>query len=237
DGSYGPPDEDLSCYLANVELPGNEIYYSFDYNNQIHFVFINSDEISDENQMSWLINDLETNTLDFVSLVLHRPVYSVRDSSRVAAAQSIRAVIEPILIEYDVDVVFAGHDHYYYRTLRNGVFHIVTGAGGAPLASNNDLSEWQEGDIFFSKYHYCNISVTQSDENMVIKVEMLIFDEIEGTTTLGDSFEISSMEATMTHTTTKEITTSKRTPSVLPFTIIGIIFISFLRKWGKSKNP
>ncbi|MFX1506112.1 MAG: metallophosphoesterase, partial [Promethearchaeota archaeon] len=25
DGSYGPPDEDLSCYLANVELPGNEI--------------------------------------------------------------------------------------------------------------------------------------------------------------------------------------------------------------------
>jgi hypothetical protein len=240
DGSYGPPDEDLSTYLANVDLPGNEKYYSFDFNNQIHFVFINSDELSDENQITWLINDLDTNTIDFVILVLHRPAYSVRDSSRVAAAQAIRVVIEPILIEYDIDVVFAGHDHYYYRTLRKGILHIVTGGGGAPLASNSDLSEWQEGDVFFSKYHYCNVSVIQSVEDLTLKVEMLIFDEIEKTTTLGDSVEISNIEetTTITPTSTKEstTTTSKSTPTVFLFAIIGIFFISFFRKRGKVKN-
>ena len=68
---WGPDDEDFSTYLANVELPGNERFYSFDFEDQIHFVFINTEEdnydsvgffeISPE-QEAWLINDLETNT-------------------------------------------------------------------------------------------------------------------------------------------------------------------------------
>lgn len=41
---WAPPDENLTTYLANVDLPGNERYYSFDYKNQIHFVFLNTDE-------------------------------------------------------------------------------------------------------------------------------------------------------------------------------------------------
>lgn len=185
DGSFGPPDEDLSTYLANVELPGNEKYYSFDFN-QIHFVFINTDEISDESQKSWLMNDLESTSLDFIILVFHRPAYSIRGSSRVAAAHAIRAVIEPILIAYDVDVVFSGHDHYYYRTLRNGVVHIVTGGGGAPLASNNDLSEWREGDVFYSEYHYCNVTVTEKQ----VKIDLLIYHADNHSTILGDSVQL-----------------------------------------------
>ncbi|MCK4683202.1 hypothetical protein KAT59_09295, partial [Candidatus Bipolaricaulota bacterium] len=35
--------------------------------------------------------------------------------------------------EYGVDIVFAGHYHCYARAIKNGVLHITTGGGGAPL--------------------------------------------------------------------------------------------------------
>ena len=44
DGRYGPLETNFSTYLENVELPGNERYYSFDFNDQIHFVIINTGE-------------------------------------------------------------------------------------------------------------------------------------------------------------------------------------------------
>jgi 3',5'-cyclic AMP phosphodiesterase CpdA len=116
---WGPADEDYSTYLENVELPGNERYYSFDFMNQIHFVFINTEEdwtgefsiTTDQND--WLINDLTTNTLEFIVAVFHRPCYSVRDAGRVQDAKDVRLVLDPIFIEYGVDLVFSGHDHQY----------------------------------------------------------------------------------------------------------------------------
>jgi 3',5'-cyclic AMP phosphodiesterase CpdA len=243
DGSYGPPETNFSTYMKNVDLPGNERYYSFDFNDQIHFIIINTDEFwegGDEGtfditaeQQSWIENDLEKNSIDFVVAVFHRPCYSIRRTSRVEAAQEIRRVLEPILIDYDVDLVFSGHDHYYYRTKRNNIIHVATGGGGAPLAVNGDTSEWLEEDVFFSKYHYCNVTVTQSDENIIVKVDMLIFDETEETTTLGDSFELVNhlSETTLTSPDTEETTTTKGTiPIPLLFGILGIICISFLRK-------
>jgi hypothetical protein len=75
--------------------------------------------------------------------------------------------------------------------------------------------------------------VTQSDENIIVKVDMLIFDETEETTTLGDSFELVNhlSETTLTSPDTEETTTTKGTiPIPLLFGIFGIICISFLRK-------
>ena len=44
-------------------------------------------------------------------------------------------LLEPILDRHDVQLVLAGHDHNYQRHEKNGVVYIVTGGGGAPLAS------------------------------------------------------------------------------------------------------
>ncbi|MFW9902902.1 MAG: hypothetical protein ACFFFH_01100 [Candidatus Thorarchaeota archaeon] len=82
-----------------MDLPGDEKYNNFDLNDQIHFVFINSDELSDKNQLSWLINDLETIAIDFIILTYYPSVYSVRDSSRITIAQSIRAIIDPFSLD------------------------------------------------------------------------------------------------------------------------------------------
>jgi hypothetical protein len=241
DSQWGPYDENFSTYLANVELPGNERYYSFDFMDQIHFIVINTEEdwsngfaiTADQN--NWLINDFKTNTLEFIVAIFHRPCYSVRDSGRVHDAQRVRNVLEPLFLQYGVDLVFSGHDHYYYRTVRNGVTYITTGGAGADLYTNKDTSEWQDGDLFFSEYHYCNITVTQYDEDVMAKVDVLIFDEVEGTTTLGDSIEVTPhLEETTSISlseTEKTTTTTKGTIGIqLIFIMSAITLIGFLQK-------
>ena len=254
-GDYGDDDDDFSTYLVNVDLPGNERYYSFNYKNQIHFVFINTEEYWNgkfnitPDQKSWLIGDLENNTIDFVVAVFHRPCYSIRNAGRVRDAQNARSVLEPILLQYDVDLMFSGHDHYYYRTIRNDTTYITTGGAGADLYTNEDLSEWQEGDVYFSEYHYCNVTVVNVGGNLSVNVDTLIFHESNKSTTLGDSFqilappaetttsttEITQSTITTEKTTSSNITTSMTTESrVTPYTfittIIGLVVISYSLK-------
>ncbi|MFW9914176.1 MAG: metallophosphoesterase family protein [Candidatus Thorarchaeota archaeon] len=212
---FGAHEEDWATYLANVQLPGNERFYSFDYNDQIHFTFINTDEdwhggfqITAE-QQAWLVNDLANKNLDFTIAVFHRPCYSIRSPESVQQAHRVREILEPMFVQYKVDLAFSGHNHYYYRTARNGIMHVVTGGGGANLGSNNDLSEWQEGDVFFSAYHYCNVTIQETYDQLMVRVDALIFHEDNKSTTLADSFQISKTLGR--GTTSSQLTTTHRT--------------------------
>jgi hypothetical protein len=47
----------------------------------------------------------------------------------------MRRALEPLLVQYGVDLVLTGHDHHYERsTGKGGVVHVVSG-GGAKLTS------------------------------------------------------------------------------------------------------
>ena len=237
DGIYGPSDPTLTAYLASVDLPGNERYYSFDYNNQVHFVFINTEENWDgeykitTEQSDWLVNDLSSNTIDLVVAVYHRPSYSIRSSSRVEDAREIRSVLGPILEQYGVDLVFSGHDHYYYRTTRNDITYITAGGGGANLYTNGDTSDWIDGDVYFSKYEYSTAIVT----NGAITVNTYSFDETDNTISLSDTVvigdEVSDMESSETSSTTQiSGDTSSSNTLLFIFPIGLILLIPILRK-------
>jgi len=111
-GTYGPLETNFSTYMNNVEMPGNERYYNFNHKG-IHFIFMNSDEyetsdgedefVISAEQEAWIINDLQSNTMNFTIATFHRPCYSIRSASRVSQAEVIRAAIEPILVQYGVD--------------------------------------------------------------------------------------------------------------------------------------
>ena len=224
DDSYGPPDSDFSTYMDNVEMPGNERYYSFDFN-QIHFIVINTEEYWDTRdyefeitpeQESWIINDLEANKKKFVVAMYHRPSYSVRSQGRVEDAYEIRKVLEPIFTEYGVDLCFSGHDHYYYHTERNGITYVVTGGAGAPLYVPEMTSYAIEGDVYFAKYHYMNVTVTNDN----IKLECISFYNDIVTTKIEETFEIKIKKASYEF--------------VIP-TIIGLIVIVYWRKKQSKK--
>ena len=226
-GTHGPIDTNFTTYKANVEMLGNEIYYSFDYKG-IHFIFMNSGdavpgEVEGEyeigaEQKEFIINDLQSNTMNFTIATFHRPAYSVRSQSRVEQAAIIRTAIEPILIEYSVDLVFSGHDHYYYNTKRNGIQYVVTAGAGAPLYTPNETQHAISGDQYFAKYHYCNVSVTDNK----VTIEAHAYDDNLGYTTIEDTVTIYFEEQTPTKTT-----------FALGFSLILIWIIPILRRKRK----
>jgi 3',5'-cyclic AMP phosphodiesterase CpdA len=78
-------------------------------------------------QLEWLDDTLASSTRQWRIVTLHHPVYS---SGRHGSDPRAHQLLEPILVRHKVDLVLAGHDHHYERTVPvNGITHIVSGGG------------------------------------------------------------------------------------------------------------
>ena len=162
-----------------VDVPGEtELQYAFTYEG-VHFVFLNTEDYFDDTfggtqqfncssgQMNWLSSYLVTVDLEeFLVVTFHRTAWSIlfNQPDRWEEAQTIRDDFHNLFVQYGVDLVLMGHDHYYYRTLRDGIYYVTTGGGGGPLAEIDVTAPiWQPGDVAASEYHYCNIKVNSTD--------------------------------------------------------------------------
>jgi predicted phosphodiesterase len=125
-----------SLYLDVFHLPGNELWYAFDYGNA-RFICLKvdanpRDDFSpDAEQMLWLEQQLAGNEAPWLFVYFHVGVFTSRSED--ALEIEMREKIVPIFEAYDVDVVFMGHHHSYERILVNGITYIVTAGGGASL--------------------------------------------------------------------------------------------------------
>ncbi len=78
-------------------------------------------------QLEWLDDTLASSTSQWKIVALHHPVYS---SGRHGSTTRLHETLEPILTRHRVDLVLAGHDHHYERTVPiDGITHIVSGGG------------------------------------------------------------------------------------------------------------
>lgn len=83
----------------------------------------------DEKQKSWLESELKASTAKWKVACFHHPLYS--SGKKHGSQESLKKVLEPILINNGVKVAFSGHDHFYERlNVKNGIQYFVTGAGG-----------------------------------------------------------------------------------------------------------
>ena len=112
-------------FVENFHLPannplGDETFYSFDFG-PAHFACLNSAygsedvPLRDPNsaQVDWLKADLAQTNQTWKILFLHDPVFDTEPSE---FDSGLRAVLEPIVRDFDVDLVLSGDDHLYYRT-------------------------------------------------------------------------------------------------------------------------
>jgi calcineurin-like phosphoesterase family protein len=86
----------------------------------------------------------------FIFVFFHVPPYSIGSHG---SDEQVRETLCPLFVQYGVTVVFNGHDHNYYRTLRNGVTYMVSGGGGAPLYPCNVNKGVIPGDKYQSVNH------------------------------------------------------------------------------------
>ena len=80
-----------------------------------------------DEQLRWLESALQRSTAPWKIAVLHHPPYS---SGPRGSWLQVREALEPILIRGGVQLVIAGHDHFYERTHpQKGVVYVISGGG------------------------------------------------------------------------------------------------------------
>jgi 3',5'-cyclic AMP phosphodiesterase CpdA len=129
-------------YKAQVDLPGNELYYSFVAGNSLFVVldsYIDDQEkkITGE-QFAWLEGVLGRSTQKHKFVFLHHPLFTEPGKGHHSGDcldkyPKDRDKLEALFVRSKVDAVFAGHEHFYQRKTVDGITHVITGGGGAPM--------------------------------------------------------------------------------------------------------
>lgn len=115
-------------------MDGKE-YYRFK-KGGVAFYALNSNYM-DRRQFEWLEQELINDKTDWKIAFFHHPMYS---SGKHGALEDFRAMVEPLFVRHGVDVVFAGHEHFYERIKpQRGIYHFITGAGAKLRKGDIDL--------------------------------------------------------------------------------------------------
>ena len=131
---------DLITDKARFHIDGEEGYYTFtagsgeDGRPWVEFFVLNSNlkELRDtaqcRRQCQWLKQALNRSNAYWKIAYFHHPMYSTGTHG---SDLLLRERLEDILVQAGVDIVFAGHEHFYQRfSLQQGVLHIVSGGAG-----------------------------------------------------------------------------------------------------------
>ncbi len=112
-----------------------ELYYTYKAPKQNVRFFVLESSYMDRKQLDWLEQQLRRYTDDWKIVYMHHPIYSSGQAH--GSSLSLREVLEPLFIKYNVSVVFAGHEHFYERIKpQNGIAYFTEG-GSAKLREGN----------------------------------------------------------------------------------------------------
>ncbi len=124
--TLGNHDESNQRFYEPFNMNGQE-YYRIK-KGEVAFYSLNSTYM-DKRQLDWLQDELAKDTTKWKIAFFHHPPYS--SGKRHGSDEKLREVVEPLFVKYGVDVVFAGHEHFYERIKpQKGIPYFITGAGG-----------------------------------------------------------------------------------------------------------
>ena len=115
---------------------GGRRYYTFRYGDDlVQFFALDTTTLTKKNrggsadpeQEAWLRDELEASLARWRIAFFHHPLYS---SGRWHGGnKKVREALEEILVEGRINIVFAGHEHFYARLQpQQGIVHFVNGA-------------------------------------------------------------------------------------------------------------
>lgn len=143
--------------LGNHDVRGNNEEYAiryphFNMGGQRYYTFVKGDDLvqffaldsttmsdgqRDHDQLRWFTEALSTSRARWKIAFFHHPLYSSGKTH--GSNHKLRAILEPILLQGNVRVVFSGHDHLYERLVpQRGIHYFVTGAAGKLRRGNLD---------------------------------------------------------------------------------------------------
>ena len=124
--ALGNHDEPAQRFYEHFNMDGKE-YYRFTRGN-VAFYALNSNYM-DKKQIDWLQSELAKDQSAWKIAFFHHPPYS--SGGKHGSSTQLRKIVEPIFMRYNVNVVLAGHEHFYERIKpQKGIFYFISGAGG-----------------------------------------------------------------------------------------------------------
>jgi len=127
---------DFFATLGNHDDPNQRYYKPFGMNGERYYTFkkgnvrffaLDSNYMTPE-QLAWLEKELAASGSDWKIPYFHHPLYS---NGMHGSEVDLRAVLEPLFLKYGVNVVFAGHEHFYERIKpQKDIYYFIEGSGG-----------------------------------------------------------------------------------------------------------
>ena len=138
-------DNNISFYaaLGNHDDPNQRYYKHFGMDSQRFYTYQKKDvrffvldsNYMDKDQQRWLEKELSQSKSKWKIAYFHHPIYS--SGGRHGSEVDLRAIIEPLFIKYGLNVVFAGHEHFYERLKPQKGIHYFTAGGSAKLRAGD----------------------------------------------------------------------------------------------------
>ena len=134
--ALGNHDDPNQRFYKHFNMDGKR-YYSFKAPKQnVRLVALESTYPQPE-QIAWVEKELKESTEDWKIMFFHHPLYS--SGGRHGSDIQLRETLEPLFLQHNVSVVFAGHDHFYERIKpQKGIVHFVAGSGGKLVPGDLD---------------------------------------------------------------------------------------------------
>lgn len=119
------------------------------------FVVLDSQQVDDPAQTTWLQATLETSAATWTIAAMHHPPYS---AGPLGSESDVREAWSGLFAEYGVDLALAGHDHDYQRSEPiDGVVYVVSGGGGKTRPTGReDFTAYSASTL-----HYLDLQITK----------------------------------------------------------------------------
>jgi hypothetical protein len=113
---------------------GGKRFYTYE-KKDVQFFALDSNYM-DKDQQRWLEEELSKSNAKWKIAYFHHPLYS--SGAAHGSEVDLRSIIEPLFIKYNLNVVFAGHEHFYERIKpQKGISHFT--AGGSAKLRTGDI--------------------------------------------------------------------------------------------------
>jgi 3',5'-cyclic AMP phosphodiesterase CpdA len=123
--------------LGNHDDPNQRLYKPFHMDGQRYYTFsrgpatffVMDTTYMDRAQLDWLERELSGSHARWKIAYGHHPMYS--SGGRHGSEVDLRALVEPLFVKHGVDVVLAGHEHFYERLRpQQNIYYFTSGAAG-----------------------------------------------------------------------------------------------------------
>jgi 3',5'-cyclic AMP phosphodiesterase CpdA len=156
--TLGNHDTSNQRFYDDFNMKGNE-YYRFK-KGDVAFYSLNSNYM-DKRQVKWLEEELSKDVSKWKICFLHHPPYS--SGKKHGPDVELREVVEPIFLKYGVNLVLAGHEHFYERMKpQKGIHYIISGAGGKLRAGGVRASQITEKS-FDQDLHFILVEIADDE--------------------------------------------------------------------------